>query len=93
MGLVQYSAKFIPDVASVAKPIQELTRKNVTFKWGEEQQKAFQELKFQLSLRPRHWVTSGLTVGQESLHVHLPWFRCSSWPSTRGDMEGCLVCI
>jgi len=32
MGLVQYSAKFTPDVASVAKPIQELTRKGVTFK-------------------------------------------------------------
>ena len=45
MGLVQYSAKFMPDVASVAKPIQELTRKGVTFKWGEEQQTAFPELK------------------------------------------------
>ena len=45
MGLVQYSAKFMPDVASVAKPIQELTRKGVTFKWGVEQQTAFQELK------------------------------------------------
>ena len=45
MGLVQYSAKFMPDVASIAKPIQELTRKGVTFKWGEEQQTAFEELK------------------------------------------------
>ena len=45
MGLVQYSAKFMPDVASVAKPIQELTRKGITFKWGIEQQMAFQELK------------------------------------------------
>ena len=45
MGLVQYSAKFMPDVASVSKPIQELTRKGVIFKWGEEQQTAFQELK------------------------------------------------
>jgi len=45
MGLVQYSEKFMPDVASIAKPIQELTRKGVTFKWGEEQQTAFQELK------------------------------------------------
>ena len=35
----------MPDVASVAKPIQELTRKGVTFKWGKEQQTAFQELK------------------------------------------------
>ena len=35
----------MPDVASVAKPIQELTRRGVTFKWGEEQQTDFQELK------------------------------------------------
>ena len=34
MGLVQYSAKFMPDLASIAKPIQELTRKGVTFNWG-----------------------------------------------------------
>ncbi|KAL9954411.1 hypothetical protein ACROYT_G041945 [Oculina patagonica] len=35
----------MPDVASIAKPIQELTRKGVAFNWGEEQQMAFQELK------------------------------------------------
>ena len=45
MGLVQYSAKFMPDLASIAKPIQELTRKGITFKWGAEQQRSFQELK------------------------------------------------
>ena len=45
MGLVQYSAKFMPDVASVAKPIQELTRKSTKFVWGAAQQTAFQELK------------------------------------------------
>ena len=45
MGLVQYSAKFMPDIATVAKPIQELTKKGVAFKWGVEQQTAFQELK------------------------------------------------
>ena len=45
MGLVQYSAKFMPDLASIAKPIQEMTRKGVTFKWGAEQQRSFQELK------------------------------------------------
>ena len=45
MGVVQYSAKFMPDVASIAKPIQKLTRKGVTFKWGEEQQTAFEKLK------------------------------------------------
>ena len=45
MDLVQYSAKFMPGVASIAKPIQELTRKGVSFKWCEEQQTAFEELK------------------------------------------------
>ena len=45
MGLVQYSAKFMQDLASIAKPIQELTRKGVTFKWGAEQQRSFQGLK------------------------------------------------
>ena len=35
----------MPDVASVAKPIQELTRKSTKFVWGAEQQTAFQELK------------------------------------------------
>ena len=45
MGLVQYSAKFMPDLASIARPIQDLTRKGVPFVWAAEQQKAFQELK------------------------------------------------
>ena len=45
MGLVQYSAKFMPDLESIAKPIQELKRKGVVFKWGAEQQRSFQELK------------------------------------------------
>ena len=45
MGLVQYSAKFMPDLASIARPFQDLTRKGVPFVWGAEQKKAFQELK------------------------------------------------
>ncbi|XP_022788169.1 uncharacterized protein K02A2.6-like [Stylophora pistillata] len=45
IGIVQYSSKFMPDVASIAEPIQELTRKSVVFHWGNEQQAAFEELK------------------------------------------------
>ena len=66
MGLAQHLAKFMPDIASMAKPIHELTRKGITVKGGggggEEQQTAFQELKF-----------LGLTVGQESLQMRLLW--------------------
>ena len=41
MGLVQYSAKFMPDLTSIAKPIQELTRKGFTFKWVRNSRKHF----------------------------------------------------
>ena len=44
MGLVQYAAKFMPDVASAAKPIQELTRKDVTFKWVSSGAKSSRQL-------------------------------------------------
>ena len=37
MWLVQYSAKFMPDLVSIARPIQDLTRKGVSFVWGAEQ--------------------------------------------------------
>ncbi|PFX20112.1 Transposon Tf2-6 polyprotein [Stylophora pistillata] len=36
MGLVQYSSKLMPDVSSVAMPIQELTRKDVVSQWDKE---------------------------------------------------------
>ena len=44
MGLIQYSAKFMRDLLSIAKLIQELTRNGVTFKWAAEKQRLFQEL-------------------------------------------------
>ena len=45
LGLVQFVSKFVPDLSSIAEPIQRLTHKNVEFKWGQEQQIAFEKLK------------------------------------------------
>ena len=45
IGLVNFSAQFIPNLAAVAEPLRQLTRKGVTFKWGEKQQEAFEALK------------------------------------------------
>ena len=45
MGLVNFSAEFIPNLATVSEPLRQLTRKGVTFKWGEKQQEAFKALK------------------------------------------------
>ena len=38
MWLVQYSGKVMPGVASIAKPIEDLTRKGVPLKWVAEKQ-------------------------------------------------------
>ena len=45
MGLVNFSAKFIPNLATVAEPLRQLTRKGVAFKWDGEQKEAFKALK------------------------------------------------
>ena len=45
LGLAQFVSKFVPDMSSIAEPIQRLTHKNAEFKWGKEQQAAFEKLK------------------------------------------------
>ncbi|CAM1332867.1 Uncharacterised protein r2_g4210 [Pycnogonum litorale] len=45
LGLIQFCARFIPDLATVSEPIQRLCRKNVNFIWGAEQQQSFDRLK------------------------------------------------
>jgi hypothetical protein len=48
LGLVNYSSRFIPDLATIAEPLRQLTRKSVTFEWTDSQENAFQELKMRL---------------------------------------------
>ena len=48
LGLVNVSARFIPNLASITEHLRELTRKNVTLVWGSEQQAAFDTLKSSL---------------------------------------------
>ena len=45
LDLANYYRRFIKDFARVARPINMLTRKDVKWQWGVEQQKAFNELK------------------------------------------------
>ena len=47
LGLVTFYSKFVPNLATMAAPIYQLTRKNVPFDWN-ECQKAFQSLKQEL---------------------------------------------
>ena len=48
LGLVNFSARFIPNLASITEPLRELTRKDVPFVWGAVQQTAFDALKSSL---------------------------------------------
>jgi len=44
LGLTNYYRRFIKDFAQVARLMNMLTRKDKKWQWGEEQQKAFNEL-------------------------------------------------
>ena len=49
LGLANYNARFIPDFATVAEPLRKLTKRGVCFTFGDEQRRAFNELKSRLS--------------------------------------------
>lgn len=75
LGLTNYYRKFVYEYSKVAAPLHELTHTNHKFVWGDEQQKAFKELKHRITTAPvlclpdhnKPWVVyadaSGYAVG------------------------------
>ena len=51
-GLASFYRRFVRDFSTLAAPLNELVKKNVSFKWGEKQEKAFQTLKQRLVSAP-----------------------------------------
>ena len=51
-GMVIFLSMFCPELQKLIKPIYDLTRKGRLFKWGEEQQEAFEEIKRRLIQAP-----------------------------------------
>ena len=49
LGSVQFYGKFIPNLASMAEPLYRLTKKATPWKWEDEEQAAFEQLKNVLS--------------------------------------------
>ena len=52
LGHAGFYRRFVKDFSSIAAPINELTKKDVPFQWGEAQEKAFEELKMKLTSAP-----------------------------------------
>ncbi|KAL0375513.1 UNVERIFIED_CONTAM: Transposon Ty3-G Gag-Pol polyprotein [Sesamum radiatum] len=51
-GLASFYRRFVKDFSTMAAPLNELTKKNVPFKWGNAQEKAFQAIKEKLTHAP-----------------------------------------
>ena len=51
-GVVNFVSIFCPELQKLLKPIYELTKKGKPFVWGDEQQKAFDEIKNRLLKSP-----------------------------------------
>ncbi|WVZ13820.1 hypothetical protein V8G54_011386 [Vigna mungo] len=51
-GLASFYRRFVPNFSSLASPLNELVKKDVTFIWGDKQQKAFELLKEKLTQAP-----------------------------------------
>lgn len=52
VGFCSYYRKFVPDFASIARPLHDLTRKGVLFCWSPETEQAFEQLKSALTEPP-----------------------------------------
>lgn len=65
VGLCSYFRKYVKNFAQVARPLTILTKKDVSFEWGETQSKAFERLKQVLTERPL------LAIYDPKLHTEL----------------------
>lgn len=52
LGLVNFSARFIPNFSTNTEPLRNLIKKEIDFVWNKEQEHAFQELKRLITSAP-----------------------------------------
>ena len=74
IGMIQYLAKFIPNVSEKAQPLHNLVKKGTAWQWNHEQQKAFQDLQQACCERPileYYDVTKPVTISADSSRLGL----------------------
>ena len=52
LGLAGFYRRFVKDFSTIAAPMNELTKKDTPFQWGDAQDQSFQELKMRLTSAP-----------------------------------------
>ena len=52
VGFINFYQSFIHDFSHAAKPLHQLTKKGEMWRWNEDEQKAFKELKQLITLTP-----------------------------------------
>ena len=62
LGMVGFSACFIPNFVTIAEPLRSIGKQGIPFVWGSEPEKSFQELNQQLANAPvlleqAHWTS------------------------------------
>ena len=78
LGLASFYRDFIPNLAKIAEPIQKLMKKDVQFKWEEEQQQAFETIKKSISTK------SCLNIPESDMIFQVKRRRCR-WQRLRGE--------
>ena len=52
LGMVQYLAKFLPQLSDMTQPLRVLTQKDIDFSWGTAQERAFKAVKLAVTKTP-----------------------------------------
>ncbi|CAG8752308.1 560_t:CDS:1, partial [Ambispora leptoticha] len=75
LGVMNYYRRFVKDFSKIAKPLTELTKKDVGFRWSDEQDKSFQTLKTLLAenvmLKAPNWQDAKNGVRPYQMYVDM----------------------
>jgi len=74
-GLAGFYHIFVKDFSTIAAPLNNLTKKDVPFKWGDEQDQAFKELKRKLCEAPLLQLPDFGIVMQVVLALEVCYFK------------------
>ena len=52
MGKINFVRRFVPDFAQIVKPLQQMVKQSVQFKWTDVEKNAFNKIKTSISHAP-----------------------------------------